>query len=117
MNNLLKKIFDRKIVSPVFVGFGGFAIFTFIVFPGLTVANGVLNILSSLIGIFTLVFIFYYIDGDKLYKSIIEIESGETELDYVNPDELKPKKKRNIKQFPEVESKEPFVKTRKKLKK
>jgi hypothetical protein len=35
----------------------------------------------------------------------------------VNPDELKPKKKRNIKQFPEVESKEPFVKTRKKLKK
>lgn len=117
MNNLLKKIFDRKIVNPIFVGFGGFSIITFIVFPGILSSNGVLNIISALIGIFTLTYIFYYIDGDKIYQSFIDIEPGETELDYINPEELKPKKKRNPKQFPEIKSEEPFVKTRKKLKK
>jgi hypothetical protein len=97
MKNLLKKIFSEKTSSPIFVGFGVFAIFTFIVFPGLTVANTVLNILAALIGVFTLTFIFYYLEGDKLYKSITDLEPGETELDYINPEELKPKKKKTIK--------------------
>jgi hypothetical protein len=116
MNDIFKKIFDRKTVKPIFVGFGAFAIFSFIVFPGLTVANGFLNILSALIGIFSLVYIFYYIDADKLFQNVINIESGETELDYINPEELKPKKKKNPKQFDGVKSQEPFVKTRKKVK-
>jgi hypothetical protein len=116
MNDIFKKIFDRKTVKPIFVGFGAFAIFSFIVFPGLTVANGFLNILSALIGIFSLVYIFYYIDADKLFQNVINIESGETELDYINPEELKPKKKKNPKQFDGVKSQEPFVKTRKKTK-
>jgi hypothetical protein len=113
MNDIFKKIFDRKIVKPIFVGFGGFAIFSFIVFPGLTVANGFLNILSALIGIF------YYIDADKLFENVTKIESGETELDYVNPEELKPKKKKpnpkmeNPKGYDDTK---PFVKTRKKRK-
>lgn len=45
---------------------------------------------------------------------IMNIEPGETELDYINPEELQPKKKKNIKQFDGVKSNEPFVKTRKK---
>lgn len=97
MKDLFKKIFSEKTSSPIFVGFGVFAIFTFIVFPGLTVANTVLNILAALIGVFTLTFIFYYLEGDKLYKSITDLEPGETELDYINPEELKPKKKKTIK--------------------
>ncbi len=119
MNNIFKKIFDRKIVKPIFVGFGAFAIFSFIVFPGLTVANGFLNMLSALIGIFSLVYIFYYIDADKLFENVINIESGETELDYINPEELKPKKKKpnpkmeNPKGYDDTK---PFVKTRKKRK-
>ncbi len=53
---------------------------------------------------------------DKFVDGLMNIEPGETELDYINPDELKPKKKRNPKQFDGVKTDEPFVKTRKKNK-
>jgi hypothetical protein len=93
MKELLKKVFSKKISTPVFVGFGVFAIFTFIVFPGLTVNNTFLNIISTIIGIFTLVYIFYYINGDKVYETFMNVEPGETELDFIPPEELKPKNK------------------------
>ena len=60
-------------------------------------------------------FVFFYLkDSDLLSEPIIE--PGETELDYINPEELKPKRKRNPKQFDGVKSDEQFVKTRKKKK-
>jgi hypothetical protein len=114
MKDLLKKVFSQKTASPIFVGFGAFAIITFIVFPGLTAANTVLNILSGIVGLFTLIFIYYYINMDIFVDKIMNIEPGETELDYVNPDELKPKKKSNPKQFDGVDNPVKFVKTRKK---
>lgn len=116
MKELFKKVFSEKISSPVFVGFGAFAIFTFIVFPGLTAANTILNIISALVGVFTLTFIFYYLKADKLYETLTDVEPGETELDYISPEELKPKKKRNPKQFDGVKTDEPFLKSRKKKK-
>ena len=114
MKDLFKKVFSQKTSSPIFVGFGTFAILTFIVFPGLSAANTALNILSGILGLFTLIFVYYYINMDKFVDKFIHIEPGETELDYVNPDDLKPKKKRNPKQFDGVQSDKPFVKTRKK---
>ena len=114
MKELFKKVFNKKTSTPIFVGFGAFAIFTFIVFPGLTAANTIINILSGIIGLFSLLFIFYYIKADEFLHSITNIEPGETELDYVNPNDLKPKKKKNPKQFDGVLSDKPFVKTRKK---
>ncbi len=51
---------------------------------------------------------------DIFVDKIMNIEPGETELDYVNPDELKPKKKSNPKQFDGVDNPVKFVKTRKK---
>ena len=115
MKDLLNKIFGKKTVSPIFVGFGTFAIITFIVFPGLTVANTILNILSAIIGVFTLVFVFYYLNGDKVYESMMEVESGETELDYINPEELKTKKNNPKSVVPEkYDESKPFIKTRNK---
>jgi hypothetical protein len=93
MKDLFKKVFSEKTSSPIFVGFGVFAIFTFIVFPGLTVASTIFNILSALLGLFTLIFVFYYLRVDKIYESMTHVEPGETELDYINPEELKPKRK------------------------
>jgi len=116
MKELFKRVFSKKTATPIFVGFGAFAIMTFIVFPGLTAANTILNIFSGLIGLFTLIFIYYYINMDKFVDEYINIEPGETELDYINPEELQPKKKRNVKQFDGVKSDEQFVKTRKKKK-
>ncbi len=94
MKDLFKKVFSQKTSSPIFVGFGTFAILTFIVFPGLTASNTILNIFSGIIGLFTLIFVYYYINMDKLVNDIMHIEPGETELDYINPEELKPKKKK-----------------------
>jgi hypothetical protein len=114
MKELFKKVFSQKTSSPIFVGFGTFATLTFIVFPGLTAANTILNIISGILGLFTIIFVYYYINMDKFVDKFINIESGETEIDYINPEELKPKKKRNPKQFDGVKSEEPFIKSRKK---
>jgi hypothetical protein len=93
MKEILKKVFDKKVSAPIFIGFGAFAIFNFIVFPGLSAANTTLNVLSAVLGLFTFVFIFYYLKLDKAYESPTHVEPGETELDYVSEDELKPKKR------------------------
>ena len=102
MKDLLKKVFSKKTSSPIFVGFGTFATLSFIVFPGLTATNTILNILSGILGLFVLIFVYYYINMDKLVNNIMHFEPGETELDYINPDELKPKKKRTTKVKPPV---------------
>lgn len=115
MKEIIKKVFSKKVTTPVFVVFGFFGVLNFIVFPGLTTADTGSNIVSALLAVVTLAFLFYYIDSFKLMEPP-KVEPGETELDYINPEELKPKKKRNNKQFPEVKSEEPFVKTRKKKK-
>ena len=115
MKEIIKKVFSKKVTTPVFVIFGFLGVLNFIVFPGLTTADTGSNIVSALLAVVTLAFLFYYIDSFKLMDPP-KVEPGETELDYINPEELKPKRKRNNKQFPEVKSEEPFVKTRKKKK-
>lgn len=98
MKQLLEKVFNKKICSPIFIGLGTFAIFTFIIFPGLTAANTIVNILSGILGLFTLVFIFYYLRGNEILETIKDIEPGETELDYIPKEEVeKIKKKRTVK--------------------
>jgi len=94
MKQLLEKVFNKKISSPIFVGFGTFAIFTFIVFPGLTAANTILNILSAILGLFSIMFVYYYINMDKFVDKLMNIEPGETELDYIPKDEIEKIKKR-----------------------
>jgi hypothetical protein len=94
MKQLLEKVFNKKISSPIFVGFGTFAIFTFIVFPGLTVANTILNILSGILGLFSIMFVYYYINMDKFVDKLMNIEPGETELDYIPKDEIEKIKRR-----------------------
>ena len=91
MKELFEKTFNNKNVKTILIGLTVFLIFTFIVFPGLTVADTILNIISALIGIFTLVFLFYYIDGDKFFNTPT-IEPGETELDYIPKEEIVKKK-------------------------
>lgn len=115
-----KKTFDTNVLTVVGVVFGIGLIFQFIVFPGLTASDTILNILSILIGIFSLLFAFHFVEWKKLFDFLSEdeglVKPGETELDYLPKEEIL-KKKRNPKQFPEVKSEEPFVKTRKNIKK
>lgn len=106
---MFNQIFSKKVVVPFFQLLGIIAIFTFIVFPGLTAADTIVNIFSLIIGFFTLLALYYFV---KSFFTTKENEPGETELDYIPLT----KKKSNPKQFDGVKSDEPFVKTRKKNK-
>lgn len=114
MKKALNKVFKKSNVEMILVALGVLLIIQYLIFPGLTASNTLANIGASL-GAFVLgLFLYYYLLPNE--EPIKEVEDGETELDYINPEELKPKRKRNNKQFPEVKSEEPFVKTRKKKK-
>jgi Na+(H+)/acetate symporter ActP len=119
MKETLKKVFDKSVLAVVGVLFGIGIVFEYIVFPGLTTADSYTNILAALIGIFSILFAYHFIQWEDLFKFLLDknepIPPGETEYDYIPKDKIV-KKKRNPKQFTEVKSEEPFVKTRKKNK-
>lgn len=99
MKNIIKKIFCTKIAVTLGVGIIVFSIFTFAVFPFLTASNTILNILGGIIGSLTLLFLFFYIDGDRFFTPI-SIHPGETELDYIPKEDIekvtKKKKKKKV---------------------
>jgi hypothetical protein len=109
-----KKKFSIKSLNPFIVGIVVLLLLEFLIFPALTKANTLLNLLGGGLGVGLVVFLYEYVKK-KIHNVVPdELPGGETELDYINPEELKPKRKRNLKQFSEVKSEEPFIKTRKK---
>jgi energy-coupling factor transporter transmembrane protein EcfT len=99
---MFNQIFSKKVVVPFFQFVGIIAIFTFIVFPGLTAADTIVNIVSAIIGFFTMLALFYFVT---------------TWFQKDEPTKVVTQKKSNPKQFDGVESDKPFVKTRKKTNK
>jgi Na+(H+)/acetate symporter ActP len=118
MNEILKKVFDKSVLAVVGVIFGCGVIFEYVVFPGLTAADSYLNILSALIGIFTVLFIYHFIQWKDLYEFLSKKEEvippGETELDYIPKEEIVKKKKTVKKKSVNKKVEEPKVKTKKK---
>lgn len=93
---MFNQIFSKKVVLPFFQLLGIIAIFTFIVFPGLTAADTLVNIFSIIIGFFSLLALYYFVKSwfvADVPKDPIDNIDGETELDYVP----KPKSKRKPK--------------------
>ena len=93
----------KKYQTQIFNAITIFLIVTFVIFPGLTEANTLLNIMAG-IGLLLLIVwgglaLYTYVKGNEATKEIIE-----------------PKKKSNPKQFDGVKSDEPFVKTKRKPK-
>ena len=107
MKELLKKAFNKSLTGVVLTILVIFLLAEFIIFPALTAADTLANLLGVLGGVFILAYIYYFAKSCFIIK---ENEPGETELDYIP----KPKAKRNPKQFDGVKNDEPFVKTRKK---
>ena len=98
---MFNQIFSKKVVVPFFQLLGIIAIFQWIVFPGLTAADTIVNVFSVIIAYFSLLGLYYMV------KSWFVSNEPTNEI-------VEPKKKRNPKQFDGVKSDEPFVKTRKK---
>lgn len=115
MKELLKKTFNTNILIVVGVVFSIGLIFQFIVFPGLTAPDTIQNILALLVGIFSLLFAFHFVQWKKLFDFLSDeeepIKPGETELDYIPQDEIV-KKKRTTKKKTEQHIVHPKVKTK-----
>jgi hypothetical protein len=113
MKEIFKKAFSVKSLEPFVVGISVILLLEFAIFPALTIANTFFNLLGGGLGVGLIIFLYEYVKK-KIHNVVPdELPEGETELDYVNPEELKPKRKRNPKQFSEVKSEGPFIKTRK----
>ena len=82
---MFNQIFNKKVVVPFFQFAGVIAIFTFIVFPGLTAADTIVNIFSAIIGFFTMLALFYMVTSwfQKYDSNELVEQVGETELDYI----------------------------------
>jgi uncharacterized membrane protein YphA (DoxX/SURF4 family) len=102
---MFNQIFSKKVIVPFFQFLGIIAIFTFIVFPGLTAADTLVNIFSLIIGFFTLLALYYFVKSwfqkdeltDEQIKAKLESELGPV-IDQMAKEVLaKPKVKRKPK--------------------
>jgi Na+(H+)/acetate symporter ActP len=108
MKETLKKVFNKSVIAVVGVIFGIVIVFEYIVFPGLTTADSYTNILSAIIGLISISFVYHYIQWKDLFDFIFNNEEdnvvppGETELDYISKDEVIKKKRTKSKRKPKT---------------
>ena len=103
MKEILNKLFTRKIVEPILMVLVSFLILEFLIFPGLTIENTFINIISGIFGIILgLVFLTY---ADNIIKDYFEKKDddwgGLSNEELIGDDEipnvkLKEKKDENI---------------------
>ena len=103
MKKILNKLFTRKIIEPILMVVVSFLILEFLIFPGLTIENTFINIISGIFGIILgLVFLTY---ADNIIKDYFEEKDddwgGLSNEELIGDDEipnvkLKEKKDENI---------------------
>lgn len=111
MKEALKKVFHMSVLGVIGVLTFLVVIFQYIVFPGLTAADSFPNIISFIIGVLCVLFVYHYIQWKDLIDFLSgkddTIPPGETEYDYLPKEEVI-KKKRTHKKKPS----KPSVKTK-----
>jgi hypothetical protein len=108
---MFNQIFSKKVVVPFFQFVGIIAIFTFIVFPGLTAADTIVNIASAIIGFFTMLALFYFVTTwfqkdeltDEQIKAKLESELGPVIDEMAKEVLAKPKTKRKPKSVVKID--------------
>ncbi len=86
MKEIFKKSFSRETLEPFFIGVGTILLLEFVIFPGLTVANTLLNLFSAILTIGLIIFTITYLkskiklwDFTKVTKNeSVEINENET---------------------------------------
>lgn len=76
MKEVLKKVLNRTVLEPIIIFIVSMATLQFLVYPGLTTDNTLLNILSGALGIFLVLVVLVYVDGkikEKFEKKDIEL--------------------------------------------
>lgn len=85
MEKVFKKLISKDLVEPLLVASGALAIFHWVVAPGLSTNNTFVNILSTVVGLITVLFVVLYVKEFIFTAKKPEIDinkGGETELDY-----------------------------------
>jgi hypothetical protein len=63
MKELFKKVFSKEIMTPAIMAIISILVLEFIIFPGLTIDNTILNILSGITGVILGIIVLTYVDG------------------------------------------------------
>jgi hypothetical protein len=111
MKKTLNKLFKKTNIEMILVALGVLLSIQFLIFPGLTAPNTLMNMAAGLGALVLALFLYYYLLPSE--EPIQEIEQGETELDYIPQEEIV-KKKRTYKKKTESHIVHPKVKTKKK---
>jgi hypothetical protein len=70
MKKIINKLFTKKVIEPILMVLVSFLILEFLIFPGLTIENTFINIISGIFGIILgLVFLTY---ADNIIKDYFE---------------------------------------------
>jgi len=91
MKYIFIKVFSRPILEPVLITIVSILILEYIIFPGLTIENTLLNIGSGIIGVFLTIFILNYTDGkirEKFEKKEDNDWGGLTNEELIGDDEI-----------------------------
>ena len=121
MKKVLSELIKSSILQSFFVMSGVIGFFQFIIFPGLTVANTLYNILSGIGAVFVLLFVMYYVkvtfldappDEHPLFEPEPDKEP-ETELDYHPEIVFVKSKRKSTKPTPKIEVKKLIKKPKK----
>jgi hypothetical protein len=105
MKKIFNKVFRRPILEPVFTTIVSILILEYIIFPGLTIENTLLNIGSAIVGIFLTIFILSYVDGKIREKSEKKQENdwgGLTNEELIGDDEIPNLKSKENKEDGEI---------------
>ncbi len=105
MKKIFNKVFRRPILEPVFTTIVSILILEYIIFPGLTIENTLLNIGSAIVGIFLTIFILSYVDGKIREKSEKKQENdwgGLTNEELIGDDEIPNLKSKESKEDGEI---------------
>ena len=76
---MFNQIFSKKVVVPFFQLLGVIAIFQWIVFPGLTAADTIVNVFSVIIAYFTLLGLYYMVKSWFVSNEPIELTKEQSE--------------------------------------
>lgn len=79
MKEIFKKSFSRETLEPFLLGVGTILLLEFLIFPGLTMANTFINLLSvgALIGL--IIFIITYLKTKLWQTKVMQKESNDNE--------------------------------------
>jgi hypothetical protein len=82
MKETFKKIFNQAVLEPIIIFIVSMLVLEFLIYPGLSIDNTLLNILAGALGIFLALVVLAYIDGkirDRFDKKPFELSEDQKE--------------------------------------